>query len=94
MIKLQTHTQVTLACQLHNKLRQKYYGPFQVIKKINELAFIVKLPKNCKIHHTFHISTMKIFKGELSEAQVEIPPIIVNNEVVPILLAIINMRVI
>ena len=37
----------------------KFEGPFKVIKKVGEVAYMLKLPERLKLHPTFHISFLK-----------------------------------
>ena len=46
------------------KLAKRYYGPFQILSRINETAYRLKLPANWHIHNAFHISLLKPFKGD------------------------------
>ena len=46
------------------KLAKRYYGPFQILKQINDTAYRLKLPVNWHIHNAFHVSLLKPFKGE------------------------------
>ena len=46
------------------KLAKRYYGPFQILSRINETAYRLKLPTNWHIHNAFHISLLKSFKGD------------------------------
>ena len=41
------------------KLARRYYGPFQVLAKINETSFRLKLPEHWNIHNAFHVSLLK-----------------------------------
>ena len=34
----------------------KFEGPFEVIKKVGEVAYMLKLPERLKLHPTFHVS--------------------------------------
>ncbi|MCO5592411.1 hypothetical protein L7F22_046414 [Adiantum nelumboides] len=57
------------------KLAKRYYGPFQILKPINEMAYQLKLPNHWLIHNAFHVSLLKPYKGEPpSEAITEDPP--------------------
>ena len=57
------------------KLARRYYGPFQILAKINEIAYRLKLPSHWKIHNAFHVSLLKVYKGTPpTEPLIEDPP--------------------
>ncbi|WP_129259429.1 hypothetical protein [Enterobacter cloacae complex sp. GF14B] len=57
------------------KLAKRYYGPFQILKPINETAYQLKFPNHWLIHNSFHVSLLKPYKGEPpSEPIIEDPP--------------------
>ena len=57
------------------KLAKRYYGPFQVLKPINEMAYKLILPDHWLIHNAFHVSLLKPYKGEPpKEPVIEEPP--------------------
>ncbi|GJY77978.1 reverse transcriptase [Tanacetum coccineum] len=58
-VKLQPHRQVTLRKSAYNKLSSKYYGPFQVVKKVGQVAYQLALPVTSQIHNVFHVSQLK-----------------------------------
>ncbi|MCO5588821.1 hypothetical protein L7F22_042781 [Adiantum nelumboides] len=63
------------------KLAKRYYGPFQILKPINEMAYQLKLPNHWLIHNAFHVSQLKPYKGEPpSEAIMEDPPEVEDQE--------------
>ncbi|MCO5610779.1 hypothetical protein L7F22_065020 [Adiantum nelumboides] len=63
------------------KLAKRYYGPFQILKPINEMAYQLKLPNHWLIHNAFHVSLLKPYKGEPPrEATMEDPPEVEGQE--------------
>ncbi|MCO5591197.1 hypothetical protein L7F22_045178 [Adiantum nelumboides] len=63
------------------KLAKGYYGPFKIVKPINEMAYQLKLPNHWLIHNAFHVSILKSYKGEPpSEAIMEDPPEVEDQE--------------
>jgi hypothetical protein len=41
------------------KFRERYLGPFKVIKKVTDVTYRLVLPTNWAIHDTFHVSKLK-----------------------------------
>ena len=46
------------------KLAKRYYGPFQILNRINETAYRLKLPSHWQIHNEFHVGLLRPYKGE------------------------------
>lgn len=65
-----------------NKLDYKKIGPFTIIKKINPVAFKLRLPHSMKIHHVFHVSLLEPYYQSmiLDRTQVPPPPIQINGQ--------------
>ena len=49
--------------KLYTKLAKRYYGPFQVLERINKIAYRLKLPSHWQIHNAVHVSLLKPYKG-------------------------------
>ncbi|MCO5563207.1 hypothetical protein L7F22_016844 [Adiantum nelumboides] len=63
------------------KLAKRYYGPFQILNPINEMAYQLKLPNHWLIHNAFHVSLLEPYKGEPpKEAIMEDPPEVEGQE--------------
>ncbi|XP_074351794.1 uncharacterized protein LOC141690939 [Apium graveolens] len=64
-LKLQPYKQSFVSSRSYPKLATKYFGPYQIIKKIGAVAYSVKLPSQSKIHNTFHVSLLKKHHGPI-----------------------------
>ena len=63
------------------KLDHKRIGPYEIIERINEVAYRLELPSSMKIHNVFHVSLLEPyninpFPGRLVPAP---PPVEVDN---------------
>ena len=53
--------------KFYAKLAKRYYGPFHILQRINEISYRQKVPKHWHIHNAFHMSLRKPFKDEASK---------------------------
>ncbi|MCO5600861.1 hypothetical protein L7F22_054978 [Adiantum nelumboides] len=58
--------------RLYPKLSMRYYGPFQITERINDVSFRLRLPDTWKIHNAFHVSLLKPFRGDVPDEQPEV----------------------
>lgn len=72
---------MSMAYKFHHKLFLRYFGPFQIEKKISVVSFKIKITTNSVIHPIFHISVLKLYKGDLPPKKFNfLPELTVNNE--------------
>lgn len=62
-LKLQPYKQSFVSSRAYPKLATKYFGPYQIIKKVGAVAYSLKLPQQSKIHNTFHVSLVRKYHG-------------------------------
>ena len=62
LVKLQLYRQSTVAHRVNTKLSKRFFGPFPVIAKVGPIAYTLQLPTTSRIHPTFHVSQLKLFK--------------------------------
>lgn len=48
-----------------SKLAARYFGPYQIIKKADNVAYTLQLLESTKIHHTLHETMLKKHHGSL-----------------------------
>jgi len=63
MVKLRPYRQTSVSGNRNNKLSKRFFGPFQIIQQIGEVAFKLQLPPVSKIHPVFHASQLKPLYG-------------------------------
>lgn len=58
-LKISPYKLKKLAKRVNQKLSPRYYRPYEITKKIGQVAYDLKLPEDIKIHPIFHVSLLK-----------------------------------
>ena len=91
-VRLQPYKQLPLRQQEKNKLSPKFFGPYQIIRKISPVAYELKLPDKSRIHNVFHVSNLKKLLGQHETAETTLPSLGEEGKFMLELEAIINTR--
>ena len=73
--------------KISNKTRQKglipkYDGPFEVIKRVRQVTYMLKLLERLKLHPIFHVSFLKPYDEDLDAEMVQTkraPPLVISS---------------
>jgi hypothetical protein len=82
-LHLNQHTAVSVREGPLSKLAPKYFGPYHVIKQLDEVAYRLQLPPKARIHNVFHVAFLKKFDGVALVTIRPLPPI-VRERTVPL----------
>ncbi|GKC26142.1 hypothetical protein Tco_1033436 [Tanacetum coccineum] len=93
-LKLQPHRQIYVRKGKYKKLLPKYYGPFQVLTKIGMVAYKLQLPSNAQIYPVFHVSQLKLFKGDPLAIQTVMPQCDPSGSLVCVLVKVLDRRMV
>ena len=80
LVRLQPYRQISLAHHTSQKLAKRYFGPFFLQNRISSVAYRLDLTLELKIHHVFHVSCLKLFRGDLKIPTYSLPSKSISNQ--------------
>ncbi|WMV23990.1 hypothetical protein MTR67_017375 [Solanum verrucosum] len=75
-VKLNPYRQTYLRELPSHKLDIRFFGPFQILKRVGEVAYKLELPEAARIHSVFHVSVQRRCVGSPTQ---QITPLNLTN---------------
>ena len=69
-LRIQPYRQRSLAQRPFEKLAARYYGPFEILARIGQVAYKLLLPDTCHLHPVFHVSQLRRAVGSVPSSPV------------------------
>lgn len=63
-LKIRPNKQSLMPVRIHPKLSARYFGPFQVLQQVGNVAYKLRLPEIARIHPVFYVSQIKKAVGD------------------------------
>nr|KYP47293.1 hypothetical protein KK1_031087 [Cajanus cajan] len=88
LVRLQPYRQSSVSQGRYHKLCKRFYGPFPFLERVGQVAYHVGLPVKSRIHPVFHISVLKLFRGQMVSQTHDLPARSFDNKPVELPIAI------
>ncbi|KAF7844751.1 Ty3/gypsy retrotransposon protein [Senna tora] len=66
LLRIQPYKQHSLAKRRYQKLAPRFFGPYEVLRRVGNVAYELKLPPSSKVHPIFHVSLLRPAYGVAS----------------------------
>eukprot|EP00253_Pinus_taeda_P021689 PITA_21689 len=73
-LRLQPYRQSSLKKKGDEKLKPRFYGSYQVTRRVEVVAYELELPLGSLVHNIFHVSCLKKTLGQQMTMTTKLPP--------------------
>jgi hypothetical protein len=94
LLKLQPYVQNSVVSCSCPKLAYKYFGPYEIVKKVGSMAYKLKLSDGSLIHPVFHVSQLKPFTPDYTLVYHMLPEIPALDIVEVLLVKVLESRLV
>ena len=91
-LRLQPYKQASVQSRQFGKLAPRFYGPFQILQKVGQVAYKLDLPEGSQIHPVFHVSNLKAKLGAHVTPRPALPAVSAEHILAPELVAVLDTR--
>ena len=91
-MKLQPFVQQSVVTRTNRKLSFRFYGPFQVLARVGQVAYRLALPASSLIHPVVHVSQLKKALAPTETIQSQLPVFLADQDASPTPLRILDRR--
>nr|AAN59765.1 Putative retroelement [Oryza sativa Japonica Group]ABF94451.1 retrotransposon protein, putative, unclassified [Oryza sativa Japonica Group] len=91
-LKLQPFVQQSVVTRANRKLAFRFYGPFQILARVGEVAYKLALPATSLIHPVIHVSQLKKALAPSESVQSSLPVFQIDYSKQPIPSQILDRR--
>jgi len=73
LLRLRQRAASSLPQAVSGKLKPRFFGPYQIVELINDVAVRLALPPRARLHDVFHVGQLKKFNGVPPDAPPALP---------------------
>lgn len=66
-VRLRAYRQQSIQHRSNHKLAKKFFGLFQIVRRVGLIAYELALSEESRIHPVFHVSLLKLHRGRQNQ---------------------------